>query len=56
MTTNAINKEAYSTFDGYEDNLENIEAKLQISFKVPLNHGSMFFESDALYFGFTMQA
>jgi phospholipase A1 len=56
MTTNAINKEAYSTFDGYEDNLENIEAKLQISFKVPLNYGSMFFESDALYFGFTMQA
>jgi phospholipase A1 len=56
MTSTAINKEAYSSFDGYEDNLENIEAKLQISFKVPLNYDSMFVEDDALYFGFTTQA
>jgi len=37
MTTDALNKEAYSSFDGYEDNLENVEAKFQVSFKVPLN-------------------
>lgn len=56
FTTNAINKEAYSTFDGYEDNLENVEAKFQVSLKVPLNYASMLVEGDGLYFGFTMQA
>ncbi|WP_289029544.1 phospholipase A [uncultured Paraglaciecola sp.] len=56
VTTNAINKEAYSTFEGYEDNLEDIEAKFQLSIKVPLNYDSIFIEGDGLYFGFTIQA
>lgn len=56
LTTDAINKEAYSTFDGYEDNLKDLEAKFQLSFKVPLNHSSMMIEGDGLYFGFTLQA
>ena len=55
-TSNAINKEAYSTFNGYEENLENIESKFQLSFKVPLNYESMFIEGDGLYFGFTLEA
>lgn len=54
--TNAINKKAYSFFDGYEDNLEDVEAKFQISFKVPLNYDSMLIEGDGVYFGFTIQA
>jgi phospholipase A1 len=54
--TSTINKEAYSSYDGYEDNLEDIEAKFQLSFKVPLNYNSMLIEGDGLYFGFTIQA
>jgi phospholipase A1 len=56
LTTNAINKGVYSNFDGYEDNLENVEAKFQLSLKVPLNYNSMLIEGDGLYFGFTLQA
>jgi phospholipase A1 len=56
IATNAINKGAYSTYDGYEDNLEDVEAKFQLSFKVPLNYNSMLIEGDGLYFGFTIQA
>jgi phospholipase A1 len=56
FTTNAINKGAYSGFDGYEDNLENVEAKFQLSLKVPLNYNSMLIEGDGLYFAFTIQA
>jgi phospholipase A1 len=56
MTTNAINKDAYATFDGYEENLEDIEAKFQLSIKVPLNHESLLIEGDGLYFGFTIKA
>jgi phospholipase A1 len=56
IATNAINKEAYSTFDGYEENLEDLEAKFQISLKVPLNYNSMLIEGDGLYFAFTIQA
>jgi phospholipase A1 len=49
MSTNAINKGAYSSFDGYEDNLEDIEAKFKVSLKIPLNNNSMFVEGDGLY-------
>ena len=56
LTTNAINKGAYSSYDGYENNLENVEAKFQLSLKVPLNYNSMLIEGDGLYFGFTIQA
>jgi len=56
ITTNAGNKTVYSEFNGYEDNLEDVEAKFQISLKVPLNHESIFIEGDGLYFGFTLQA
>lgn len=56
MTTNNINKDAYRTLNGYEDNLEDIEAKFQISLKVPLNNDALFIEGDGLYFGFTLQA
>lgn len=55
MTTQ-INKSAYSGFDGYQDNLEDIETKFQLSLKVPLNKESLLMENDRLYLGFTMQA
>ncbi len=56
ITTNRINKEAYSSYNGFEQNLEDIESKFQLSLKVPLNSDSMLIEGDALYIGFTLQA
>jgi phospholipase A1 len=55
-TTNAVNKKEYQFFEGYEENLEDMEAMFQISYKVPLNPNSMFVENDALYLGFTLKA
>ena len=56
ITTDGINKEVYSGFEGYKENLEDIETKFQLSFKVPLNYESILIEGDGLYFGFTIQA
>lgn len=55
-TTDAINRDAYTFIQGYEDNLEDLESKFQISMKVPLLEDSLFIEGDALYLGFTLQA
>lgn len=55
-TTNSINKKEYQFFEGYEENLEDMEAMFQISYKVPLNPRDMFVENDALYLGFTLKA
>ena len=57
LTTNAINGDVYADFsDGFEENLEDVEANFQVSFKVPLNHKSMLVDGDALYIGFTLEA
>lgn len=55
-TTNAINKQPYENIAGYQENLAEIEAKYQLSFKVPLLQDDLFIDGDALYFGFTVQA
>ncbi|MBO1256163.1 phospholipase A [Alteromonas sp. 5E99-2] len=54
--TSGINQEAYSSVEEFADNLEDIEAKFQISLKVPLNRESLLVEGDGLYLGFTLQA
>nr|WP_269468606.1 phospholipase A [Alteromonas sp. ASW11-130] len=54
--TNAINRQTYRSLQGYEENLEDTEAKFQLSLKVPLNTDSMFVEGDGLYLGFTLEA
>ena len=56
--SNRINKEAYAydNFDNWEDNLEDFEAKFQLSIKVPLNKNDIFIEGDSLHFGFTLQS
>lgn len=56
VTTNRINKEAYTIFDGYEENLEDLEAKFQLSSKVALNDDSLLIKGDRLYIGFTLEA
>ncbi len=56
ITTNRVNKEAYRIYDGYEENLEDVEAKFQFSLKVPLNRKNILREGDGLYLGFTLNA
>ena len=56
--TNRINSSAYTfeNFDNWSDNLENFEAKFQLSIKVPLNKNDLLIEGDSLHFGFTLQS
>ncbi|MCY7296765.1 phospholipase A [Alteromonas sp. a30] len=56
LTTNEINREAYSTVEGYQENLAEVEAKFQLSLKLPLLRDSLLIEGDALYVGFTLEA
>jgi phospholipase A1 len=54
--TDKINQSAYDDKGNWPQNLDNMEAKLQISFKVPLLTESLFNEGDAIAFGFTLQS
>jgi phospholipase A1 len=56
ITTDNVNKEAYNDFGDWRENLEDVEAKFQISLKVPMNSNDLFLEGDGLYFGFTLQS
>ncbi len=56
LTSSGINTGAYSAFEGFEENLEDIESKFQLSFKVPLNENRLLVDGDGLYFGFTLEA
>ena len=55
-TTNAINRQAYSEINGFEDNLEDIESMFQLSIKAPLTPRGLFIENDGFFMGFTLQA
>lgn len=48
--------EKQGTYSGIDNPLQHKEAKLQISFKVPLNEDDIFFPNDGVYFGFTMKS
>jgi phospholipase A1 len=54
--TDKINQSAYDDKGNWPQNLDNMEAKLQISFKVPLLTESLFNEGDAIAFSFTLQS
>lgn len=56
LTSNNINRLQYADIEGYQQNLEDIEAKVQLSFKVPLIKESLLVENDRLFFGFTVQS
>lgn len=55
-TTDRINSAAYRDSNDIADNMENLEAKFQLSLKVPLNPHNLLVEGDALYFAFTVEA
>lgn len=48
--------ELQGTYGNLNDPVQHKEAKLQISFKVPLNEKDIFFSNDGLYLGFTMKS
>ncbi len=65
--TNNFNFEAYQAYDDaldlqgaggdrFRDNLEDHEAKYQVSFKVPLRSSELFVRGDGLYFAMTIEA
>jgi len=54
--TDNINQVAYNNVSNWSQNLDDMEAKLQISFKVPLLTESLFNEGDGIAFGFTLQS
>ena len=63
--TDNFNAEPYAIYDlegsdmapGYfADNMSRVEAKYQVSFKVPLRSSSLFTRGDAIYFAMTIQA
>lgn len=54
--TNNVNRSAYENVDSWSDNLTDIEAKFQLSLKVPLNEEPIFRFGDGLYFAFTVEA
>ncbi len=53
--TDSVNRKAYED-TGWAEDLRKAEAEFQISFKVPLNYSDLFFENDALFFGFTLRS
>lgn len=54
--TDDINKVAYKDVGDYANKLNNIEAKFQISLKIPLTLDAVFTEGDSVAFGFTLQS
>lgn len=54
--TDAINKQAYKGYSNWSENLEDVEAKFQLSIKVPLLTDSLLVDGDQLFFGFTIES
>lgn len=54
--TNKKNTEAYSELSDWAENFKNVEAKFQISMKVPLTTSGIFKKGDHLYFAFTLES
>jgi len=51
-----INKAVYESFNDWSGHLSDLEAKFQLSIKVPLNTEKIFTRDDGLFFGFTLQS
>lgn len=54
--TSKINTQAYDDFSNWAEKTKNVEAKFQISIKVPLTSGSFLTKGDQLFFGFTLES
>ncbi len=52
------NQEPYqqNVYPGFDEPMDNQEAKLQLSLKVPLTYSKLITENDGIYFGFTLKS
>lgn len=55
-TTNQINPEVYRNLDARDEGYKEVEAKFQLSLKLPLSYHSLLFDGDRIYAGFTLEA
>jgi phospholipase A1 len=51
-----INRDAYNDISTWANDLQDIEAKFQLSIKIPLLTGDLFNEGDQIFFSFTLQS
>lgn len=56
LASDQINNNVFSKYEDWNNNLDDLEAKFQLSIKVPMNHDDLFIEGDGLFFAFTLQA
>ena len=54
--TDSLYKYPYEQVEQWSENLSDIEAKFQLSIKVPLNYNDIFIRGDSLYFGMTLES
>ena len=52
--SNEMNTQSYDDFSNWAENLKDVEAKFQLSIKVPLTTGDLLTRGDQLFFGFTL--
>ena len=56
IVTSKVNNEVYNDFSNWAENIKDIEAKFQISIKVPLFTSTFLVKGDQLFFGFTLES
>ncbi|MFQ3209980.1 MAG: phospholipase A1 [Colwellia sp.] len=56
LMTDGINKDAYDFDPEMASNLKDVEAKFQLSIKVPLTTSHLLTKGDKIYFGFTLES
>jgi phospholipase A1 len=54
--TDKINTKAYESFSNWAENQKDIEAKFQLSIKVPLITSDLLTKGDQIFFGFTIES
>ena len=54
--TSKVNREVYESEESWSGNLRHSEAKLQTSFKIPINKDYIFFPDDEVNFAFTLKS
>ncbi len=56
LITDKINTSPYKAYSDWAENIENTEAKFQLSIKVPLTGEELFVAGDQIFFGFTLES
>ncbi|MBL0709686.1 MAG: phospholipase A [Colwellia sp.] len=56
LVTDGINTQAYKDAGNWSEELKDVEAKFQLSLKIPLTLGSILNKGDQLFFAFTIES